>query len=203
MARRHESLLACKRTLAALTGRWQHRQWKLGFNGLGARQRRWLLVLAALVLQYLVVRQRPISAATAWQEATSGVVTNMTELQQQHEVDAAAHTALWDGMEELVALGPAGLEAETLRNCSMAMLDDEALLIDVSCATSLSVELVVEAKEVAHTANQTARRALRSAARQAAVAEAAAARAAITARRLDEANTALARARMLNASVAC
>jgi hypothetical protein len=197
-ARSHLSLQASRRKLAALVERCNRRWFKLGFNSLPSSRRRFLLALALVVAGYrnfLWPLPEP-SAHTPW----SGY--NMNLLQQQHEAEAAAHGQMWQGLEELMLLGPEGLEllpSFCPSNCPL-LLDDEALQLGVpsSCADELTLKTVSEAEQVARAVNNTARRAVRHAARQAEVAEGAAAHAAATMHALEEANAALRRALRLN-----
>ena len=179
--------------MRAFASRMQRQHSKAVFNGLSLRKRRWLLVLAALLLQYFI-RQPTISVESAWQEAVSGTITNMHELQQHHEASTAVHSELWSGMQSMAELGPDGLDAALPSNCPLALLDGEALQLGTACVNDLTVQVVAAAEEASATANGTAHRALRAAARQAVVAEAAAVRAASTARALHEATIVLHRA---------
>ena len=63
-ARRHISLLKCRRALATLTARFTAGQFKFAFNGLAARRRRWLLALVLLVVQFRCTRREQVIPAS-------------------------------------------------------------------------------------------------------------------------------------------
>tara|TARA_B100000768_G_C11017598_1_gene264743 strand:+ start:105 stop:587 length:483 start_codon:yes stop_codon:yes gene_type:complete len=148
-ARRHLSLQASRHELAALVERWHRRRFKLGFNSLPFSRRRFLLALALVVARYrnfLWSVPEP-SAHTPW----SGF--NMDTLQQQHEAEAAAYGQMWQGLEELMQLGPDGLEQlpSICPSTCPLLLDDGALQLGVplSCADELTLQIVSEAESVA------------------------------------------------------
>jgi len=192
-ARRWVSLQASRRVLAALAARFNHRQFKLGFNSLPFAQRALVLALA---IQLMLYRQfRSVTPQPNFHTPSGGF--NFNAMHQQQEVHDAAHEQMWQGMQDSVQL--VGILWSKTESCSMLMLHNQTAQLSSLCADELTLQLVSEAEEAARAAEKTAEKAARHAARQAEAAEGTAAHAAAAAHAVEQANALLHRALWLNA----